>query len=399
MDLLDGALFARGDADRVFAALRRTAPVAWHATPQGGGFWSVLRHADVVTVLRDPATFSSARGTGHVSAHDARDAAPSHRSLNASDGDVHRALRAIVADAFGPDAVAAHAPWQRARAAALVDGLVARGGGDAVGELAEVLALDWLARVLGIAGDDRARLADATQAIARHADPRWRPAGLAAMTAGEAFLAGERALFALIFAWVDDRRAHRRDDVLGRLVACGAALDERDLVHAIRLLALTGHHSTALAIAGAVHALAGHPDQAARFAAGAPISAAIDEVLRWTSPIVRFGRFAARDAVIAGQPIARGDRVVVWFRSANRDAAVFVDPDRFDIARAPNPHVAFGAGPHACFGEPFVRVQLAAALEAVRGVRFALAGEPAWLASSVTSGLVALPIAASPRAR
>jgi cytochrome P450 len=392
IDLLDGELFARGDADRALAELRRATPVAWCADGEGGGFWAVLRHADVVAVLGDPVTFSSAWGTGHVSRLDAMGPPPAHRSLNASDGEVHRGLRALVSEAFGADAIARDAGWLRGRAEALVAGLVVRGGGDAATELAEALPLAWFARVLGISDEDTARLRDATTAIARHADPRCRAAGV---EAGAAFVAGERALRALIVAWIEDRRRYARADVLGRIVALGGGLDERDLVYAIRLIALTGHHSTAFAIAGAIDALAAHPEAAARLAAGAPVGRAIDEALRWTSPIVRFGRRAARDAVIGGQPIARGDRVVMVFRAANRDDAVFAAPDQFDVARSPNPHVAFGDGDHACFGAPFVRVQLAAVLEAVRGVAFAIAGPPAWLASSVTSGLIALPVTAS----
>lgn len=387
LDLLDDAAFARDDVDARLAALRASSPVFWYAMPERG-FWAVLRHADAARVLRDPATFSSARGTGHVSAYDGA-APPAHRSVNASDGALHGELRALVGEAL---ASTTHRAWWQAHAARAVATWVDAGGGDAVA-LAEALTLDWLCRALGATTDERARLAAATRAIARHADPACRDAG---QSARDALLAGERALFGLIFDWIRARRLEPRDDVLGRLVQRGDALDERDLAYAIRLVALTGHHSTAFAIAGGLDALATQP-ASAQLADGAPLAPAVDEVLRWTSPVIRFGRVATRAVQLGDRVIAAGARVVVVFRAANYDPEVFPDPMRCDLSRAPNPHVALGAGSHACLGGAAIREQVGAVLDAMRGVALARAGDPRRLASSVTSGFVALPLSARRR--
>ena len=388
VNLLDGELFARGEADAVFAQLRRETPVMWH-----GNFWAVLRHGDVIAVMGDPETFTSSRGTGFVSRLDAAPAPPTWRSLNGSDGAVHAELRSLVERAVGAPR---DTMWLRARARELVDALVERGGGDVVRDLAEQLPIEALARLLGIDGAQREALRACTQAIARHADASQRPAEWGP---GEAFADGERALRRLVADWIDARAGRPPADTIGRLLAASdaAGLPRRDLAYLLRLIALTGHHSTALAIAGAAHALATHPDQAARLAANAPLGPAVDEVLRWTSPIVRFGRFVERDATIGGQTIRRGERVVAFFRSANFDETVFAAPERFDLTRVSNPHVAFGYGPHTCFGAGFARMQLAAAIDALRHVELALAEPPVRLASSVSSGFLELRVTAQRR--
>lgn len=392
VDLLDGELFARGAADAIFARLRRESPVCRH-----GAFWAVLRHRDVVRVMRDPATFSSVRGTGYMSRFDADPSPPRWRSLNGSDGAAHVELRAIVERVVG---VPRDPAQLRASVRERIDRFVARGGGDFAADVAEPLPFGALARVLGVDDEaQRAELLACTQLIARHADADQRPPDFGP---GDAGSDGEGRLRALVADWIAERAGRTRaapGDAIARLLEAmdTAGLPRRDLAYLLRLLALTGHHSTALAIGGAAHVLATQPDVAAKLAAGAPLGPFVDEVLRWTSPIVRFGRFVERDVELGGQAIRRGERVVAFFRSANFDEDAFAAPECFDPARAPNPHVAFGDGPHACFGAGFARAQIAAVLDALRGVRLALAGEPKRLASSVSSGFVALPLSASRR--
>ncbi len=367
IDLLDPELHATGRAAAVFAELRARDPVSRRA-----GYVAVVRHADVLAVATDWATFSSARGTGLVEVA----ADPPLRSIHLSDPPITDTLRAVVAQSFGPPR-ALLAPIREAALARVAAWPIGEPI-DAVATLADPLPWDLLCRLLG---DDLRPLLPTVHRYARHDDARYRRAG---ETAIACFRDAERVVWDAVGELVADRRARPRDDAPSRLIASGA-LAEADLRYAIRFLIQTTYQTTALAIAAAVAICAAHPDQLATLP-GDATPRAVDEVLRIASPVLRFARTATRDTELAGHPIRAGERVVMFYPSANRDAAVFAEPDRVDLQRAPNPHVAFGGGVHVCLGAYLARAQLAAVIDALRTRRIALVEPPRAIRSSVNQG-------------
>jgi cytochrome P450 len=365
-DLLDPTLFERGVAHTVFARLAEEAPLRWHEWARGG-FWAVLRHGVAARVLSDDEAFSSARGTGYASRFDAAPEPPPFRSLNASDGEAHAELRAMLRRAVGQ--------WPNVRARA--EQHCARlGEVEFMSELAEPFTTAVLADVLGLDEAGRRELLSLSYATARHEDPEVR-----GERDGEiAWQEAERSLMVLIERWL---AAPPAEGALARLAEL--PLEPRDRAFLVRLLVQTGHHSTALALGGAALALAEEPSRQEALEAAAT-STAVEELLRWTTPVVRFGRLAVRDLQLEGHTVRAGERVVVFFPAANRDPAVFSRAQHLDLARAPNPHLAFGEGPHGCFGAHVARLQIAAILDALRGRRFSLAAPPTWLRSSFNAG-------------
>jgi cytochrome P450 len=203
-------------------------------------------------------------------------------------------------------------------------------------------------------------------------------------------------------AMADDRRAHPRDDIVSRIVAAevdGERLSDAEFQMFWLLLIVAGNETTRNAVSGAVVALhehglwgwlAGHPEH---------LDTAVDELLRYVSPVQHFRRTATRDTVLGDQPVRAGDKVVIWFGAANRDPAVFDRPDVLDLSRAENPHIAFGTGPHGCLGQHIARIEIDAMLAEVltRMEGFELAGPPEWLPSNFISGPKAMPLRFRPR--
>ncbi|MBI3268064.1 MAG: cytochrome P450 [Planctomycetes bacterium] len=402
IDLLDPELFPRGEAHAVFARLRREAPVAWHPVAGRGGFWAVTRYRDVVRVVTDPAAFPSARGTAFVSRLDGppdADAADAWRppflSLNMSDPPVHGKLRRLLSGEFAATTLGRLAPRIRALARPLVERAVEDGRCDFVEQVAAPLPVRVLCERLGFSPDLVPRLLRLSHRLSRPEDPDFRDPGL---TPEESWRDAERELMELVRRLVAARRRARRPDLVSLLLDArfdGAPLPERDLLFYVRLLLETGHETIANALAGAALAFARHPEERERLWREPGLRPrAVEEVLRFASPVVRFGRFVAADVELGGVPVRAGERVVLFFPSANRDEAAFPWPERFDVARAPNDHVAFGAGPHTCLGAHLVRLELSIVLEelARAGVVVELAGEPEAFRSGLNAGLKRLPV-------
>lgn len=368
IDLLDPTLHASSQAHEVYATLRRHEPISWR-----GDYWAVLRHPDVVEVAADWRRFSSARGTGVR----AIDAGPPLRSIHISDPPIHTEMRRIVEVSYGHG-------WLRALAEPIREQARARiaawaGSVDAVATLADPLAFGVLERFLGQPAPELLLI---LHRFARYDDPRYRHPG---ETPAQCFRSAELLVWDFLRDLVAERRARPRDDVPSRLLASGA-LDDRDLMYALRFILQTTYQTTSLAIAGGVATLAAEQAQLRALPREATPRAA-DELLRWTSPVIRFGRQVTHDTTLAGVPLRAGDRVLMFFASANRDESVFATPDRVDLLRAPNPHVAFGAGPHVCLGAALARLQLCAVIDALRDLEFELAEPPRAFQSSVNAGV------------
>jgi cytochrome P450 len=399
IDLSDNATFARGFPHGHFTWAREHAPVYWHeptaATPDGEGFWVMSRHADAMAVMRDPATFSSDKGGGRTAGGTGlKDEYKAGKFLNWSDDPRHKRLRSLVNQGFTNRAIHALEAELRRRTVALIEALPEDEPFDFVACFSRDLPLQAICLVLGVPQEDRALLAD------------WVDAGIAAPTP---------EIIARDYAWqlrdygarlIARKRRNPADDVLSTIIharlepdeddSAGGPLTDDELLNFFMLLFAGGAETTRSAIGGGLLALMENPQQLERLrtAGVAEMRTAIDEVLRWTTPSIHKRRTATCDVSFKGHRIKAGDKVTYWEMSANRDAAVFDDPFRFDIARSPNLHVAFGFGAHVCLGASLARMEMRLAFAELLGriETFTPAGPIEWMPSNRLLGIRHMPL-------
>jgi cytochrome P450 len=413
------------------ARLRRRSPVVWVEEapvlgwPGGPGFWLVLRHADVESVLRRPAVFSSWLGATQI-----RDPATAEalgyvrRMMLNMDPPEHSRLRRLLTRSFTPRAVARleqrireHA---RARCARVLVG--PRGECDFAKDLAADLPLLTLADVLGVPEQDRWLLFDWSNRVIGYQDPDYAssaefdPSGATPMAREAISLRPEPGhdgrmpdprtregmpdLYAYAHLLADEKRRRPGDDVMSILLAQvdddGGRVDVAEFENMFWLFAVAGNETVRNGLPGACIALLEHPSAQGELRADpAALPGAVDEMLRWWTPVMTFRRTAAADCELGGQQIRAGDKVVVSFSSANRDEAVFANAGWLDIRRNPNPHLVFGHGPHFCLGAHIARAQMRALFAEVlaRTSALAYAGEPSFLRSNFQRGVKRLPVA------
>ncbi|MBO2462044.1 cytochrome P450 [Actinomadura sp. LCR2-06] len=387
----------------MFDELRRTAPVHWNPESDGGsGFWSLTRHADVVAADRDQERFTSERFV-NLEEVDERQAAI-RRSLLETDGPRHAALRRVLQRAFTPRAVAGYATFLRGLTARTLDRALARGTFDFVAEIAADFPINVLARMLDVPDGDTGRLIDWGNRIIANTDPdyadvllhseeseRYRDLPFRSPASLEVFEYG-RELAA-------KRRGGEGTDLVSRLVnqtpIDGVPLSDRDFDNYFLLLVVAGNETTRHAITHAMRALIEHPEQAERLRDEPELMpVAVEEFLRWASPVYHFRRTATCDTEIGGTAIRAGDKVVLWFASANRDEEVFADPYRFDVTRAPNDHIAFGKGAHFCLGSALARLEMRIMFEELlpRLADVRLAGGIRRVRSNFVNGIKEMPV-------
>jgi cytochrome P450 len=404
IDLLDHDLFADHEPWEVFDLLQREAPVFWHPEPDGPGFWAVTKYEDVLSVLRDTETYSSALGGVATIETLPDDVLEVRRNFMEMDPPQHSQFRRIFAADFTPRAVRRYEPWLHELTLEVLEPALAKGEFEAVHEVAAPIPIRVLARILGLPDEHLARLVELGDKLLVDTEPDY---------VGDRAFAGERPedrylpfgspwaeeLCRLGRQYYDDRRAHPRDDVLS-LIA-NAELDDcplsgRDLDNTFAILVVAGNETTRQAIASGLLAFARNPDQW-QLLRDEPLRlpAAVEEVLRISHPVWHFRRTARAATELHGQRIEGGDKVVVWYAAANHDPDVFPDPHRFDISREPNEHATFGrVGPHFCLGAHLARLELTVLLEELvpRVESIELAGEPSRLRSNFTNGLKHLPL-------
>ncbi|MFI9201477.1 cytochrome P450 [Streptomyces sp. NPDC053048] len=418
--VFDPATYARGVPHSLFRALRDHSPVcrvpepAVGPWPEGPGYWAVFRHADVKHVLRTPELFSSHLGATQLRDPDSEgDLRFVRTTMLNQDPPAHSRLRRIVAATLTPRAVRELEAVIEARARALVDAVADRGETD-FAELAGDLPVWTLAHVLGVPQEDRRLLydwanrvigyQDSDYALSHTADPAsLTPTGRAALARrpvprnrpdGPPVNPRSREALADMFHYAHAlAEAPLPGSVMARMREGGLTRDEFEMM--FFLFAVAGSETLRNGIPGGLLTLLDHPDQYELLRTRPELTAAaVEEMLRYWSPVVHFRRTATRDTELGGQRVRRGEKVVVYHPSANRDERVFADPDRFDITRTPNDHVSFGFGPHFCLGAHLARAQMRAMLRTTldRLPGLERAGEPVRLTSNFQNGLKHLPV-------
>lgn len=388
----------RGVPHEAFELLRREAPVFRHPEPDGPGFWAVTRHADVVGVSRDSATYSSARGSTFID--DQTDEAMEQLRLTILNMDPpkHHRYRRLVSRGFTPRMISQLVETIEKRAERIVDEVVDRGGCEFVEDVAVKLPLEMICEMIGLPEADWPRMFELSNKLVGFDDPEYQATPDAGAEAA-----------AEIYGYCDmvaaDRRAHPRDDLMTALVQAevdGERLDDLELNLFFVTLVVAGNETTRNLITHSMLALIEHPDEAQRLRDDPALwPTAVEEMLRWGSSIHNFRRTATRDTVLRGQPIAEGDKVVMYYMSANRDEDVFADPYRFDVGRTPNDHVAFGGGgEHYCLGANLARAEIKAVMRQLvdRLDDLALDGEVRRLRSDFVNGIKHMPVSFRARA-
>jgi cytochrome P450 family 142 subfamily A polypeptide 1 len=347
VDLLDPAFYADLEAmHETFTRLRAEDPVH---RDEANGLWAVTRHADVVDVERRATVFAS--GLGYRSYH-----SPGEDNMIAQDDPGHAAQRTLVARRFTPKAVVRHTDTLRALVTELVDAVIDTGRMEVVGQLAAPLPCRLTARLLGFPEDTWPEMKTWSERLMRYDKAPNDPA------AGLDFIAACQEFNTVLEGVVAERRGCPADDLVS--VWAGAGLADETIFNETGLFISGGAETTRTVIARGLSELARHPDQWDRIGADATlVPGAVEEMIRWVTPLNNFFRTARADSTIGTTPVAAGDRVILLYPSANRDEAVFADPFTFDAFRSPNPHVAFGFGPHVCVGAPLARLELRVLLE------------------------------------
>jgi cholest-4-en-3-one 26-monooxygenase len=391
VDVYDPENFVGSVPHEMFATLRREAPVYPHPNPNGGRFWCVTRHADLVTVNRDNHTYSSWRGATNIDTPPAENIESARMMMLNMDPPEHTKLRKIVNKGFTPRMIRDLMDHLSEEADTLVARSVAQGQVDFVEEVAAELPLIAIAEFLGVPREERKTIFELSNRLIGFDDPEFRTS---LEDAGEA--AAEMYLFAQSIA--DRKRAEPGDDIVSALLAAevdGHRLSDLDFNLFFLLLAVAGNETTRNAISHGMLAFLEHPDQAQRLADDPSlIDSAIEEILRWASPVMYFRRTTTMPVEIGGVEIPEDEAVVFWHISANRDESVFDDPYTFDIGRDPNPHstqqVAFGGGgPHFCLGANLARAEIKVVFEALipHLVDARLAAPPRRLRSNFINGI------------
>lgn len=379
MNLADPRTF-ESDRTEFWRSTRAHNPVYRH---EPHGFWVVSRHADVLAVYRDAAHYTSERGNVLVTLLAGGDSAAG-RMLAVTDGPRHRELRQILQRAFTPSALDRLTRQVRRNTRTLIVDAVSRGDCDFAADVASRIPITTVGHLLGVPESDHDFLLAQTKR-ALSSDDRDSDELESSLARNEIL-----AYFTDLLA---DRRTTPADDVLTALAV--TQLSAEEIVLNCYSLLIGGDETSRLSMIEAVRALAAHPSQWDVLRNGdIDLAAATDEVLRWSTPAMHFGRTAIADTEIAGHPIAAGEVVTLWLSSANRDETVFAEPDRFDLRRTPNKHLAFSYGPHYCVGAQLARIEIAELLAALRkyATGFEIVGEPRRIHSNFLTGYSTLPV-------
>jgi len=399
-DVTTSSLYLDGIPHDRFAALRAERGIAWH--PYGDdGFWAAVRHADVKHVSKSPQQFSSS--VGHTNLWDLEaDALEARRSLIDTDHPDHTRLRRLVAGAFTPKAIRKWQTLTRAIACELLDDFEANSGGNWVELVAAPLPIRVILTILGIPVEDADYLVELSNYLVEGTGEDQSLAPDAFGNTTELRLLpfnspASHAMFEYGARLAEQRRDDPRNDLVTAMVqaeASGEKLSPNEFKNLFHLLIFAGNETTRTALSHGAIAFAEHPEQLARLRTDRSLLATMsEEVLRWSTPILHMRRTATEDTELAGTPIAKGDKVVMWYASANRDEVVFEDPTAFDIGRCDNAQFSFGGGgPHFCLGAWLARLEISElfAEMADRAMSLTMTNQPVRTPSNFVHGVLSV---------
>ena len=399
VDLSDSRSYVPGVPHAWLAHLRRHDPVHWQDEAGGPGFWAVTRYEDCVTVNRDYERFSSAvRGTMPFEMPDEDVAQQSLMMLN-MDPPLHTRYRRLVNKGFTPRMVRDLEANIHRVTDAIIDQVIERGEADFVTDLSAELPLQVIAELLGVPRDDRHRMFEWSNRMVGNEDPEYQTQAEEALVAAMELYAYAAELFAI-------KRIDPHADLMSVLTTVeveGEQLSEMELELFFLLLTVAGNETTRNLMSGAMDTFFQHPDQWQRLLDDRSLlPRAVDEMLRFVSPVMNFRRTAMCDVTLSGTEIKAGDKVVFFHASANRDEDVFAEADTFDIGRDPNPHIAFGGGgPHFCLGANLARMEIRVMFEHLldRMPDIRRRGDLQRLQSQFINGVKHLPVAFTPASR
>ena len=386
--LTDGTFYG-GDPFPAFAWLRDEAPAYFD---EEAGVWGITRYADVKEISKDPATFSNAGGIRPDSS-----ALPMMIDFDAPE---HVRRRRLVSEGFTPKRIRESTDGVRNVCDAIIDKVCEQGYADFVRDIAAPLPMIVIGDMLGVAPEDR-------DALLRWSDDMVKALGSPDPTAMDAAAVAAMEYAEYITAVVEQRRRdHQSDDLVGTLVHAdidGDKLDESSLIYETLLILIGGDETTRHVLSGGMYELLTHPDQFALLAAEPERrQLGIEEMLRWVSPIKNMARTATRDVELHGRTISKGQKLLLLYPSANRDERNFEEPERFDVTRTPNDHMAFGFGAHFCLGNRLARMELITMFDRLfeRLPDLALASdtEPPKRAANFVSGYETMPVTFTPTA-
>ncbi len=399
VDLSDSRSYVAGVPHAYLAWLRRHDPAHWQDEPGGPGFWAITRYEDCVTVNRDYERFSSAaQGTMPFEMGADEIAQQSLMMLN-MDPPLHTRYRRLVNKGFTPRMVRDLEESIHRATDAIIDEVIETGRADFVTQISAELPLQVIAELLGVPQEDRHRMFEWSNRMVGNEDPEYQDQQELALTSAMELYAYAAELFAM-------KRIDPHADLMSALTTVeveGERLSELELELFFLLLTVAGNETTRNLMSGAMHAFFQYPDQWQRLLADRSLlPTAVDEMLRFVTPVMNFRRTAMVETELSGTRIAAGDKVVFFHASANRDEDVFTDPDTFDIGRDPNPHIAFGGGgPHFCLGTNLARMEIRVMYEHLldRLPDIRQDGEVQRLQSQFINGVKHIPVAFTPSAR
>ncbi|HJO22689.1 MAG: cytochrome P450 [Myxococcota bacterium] len=378
-----------------WALLRREAPLTQIEPPGWPAFWALTKHADIIEVSKQPENFLNAPGMTLVRERsDNQEVSQQIRTIINMDPPDHRKYRQVATRFFTPRAIKALDPLVRETARKLVDGLGAEGECDFITDIASLHPLKVIARILGVPESDEPFILKLTNELFGGEDPEFQR--------GEDRMQAMRGLFMEFWEYfgkiMQDRRAKPRDDLASLFANAridGEPMGELETMGYCLIAFTAGHETTRGAIGGGMQALIDNPEQRGRWAREPELTAtAIDEIVRFVTPVNHMVRTAARDYVLRGQKICKGDRLVLFYASANRDEEVFDGPDELHLDRYPNRHLGFGIGEHFCLGAHLARMTSGSLFrELVSRIEYIEpAGTPLRTASNLVPGLKHMPI-------
>jgi len=404
IDLSDIEFWAKPEAEReaAFKRLRDDAPISFYdevlieGFPQGPGYWALTRYADVMHVSRHPELFCSGRGGTNIG-DIPQELAEFLGSIINMDDPRHKKLRGLVNSGFGPKQLNQLLDQVQVRAAGVVDAVASKGECDFVSEIAALLPLQLVCDMVGVPPSLEQSVFAQTNVILGVGDPEY-------VQSYEDLMAAFMTLHQMAMELGQHRLDHPTDDITSILMHAevdGERLTVPEFASFFILLVVAGNETTRTAISHGMLALQDNPEQKTLWMGDFDRYAqdAVEEIVRWATPVIHFRRTATQDTEIDGHPIKEGEKVVMWFNSANRDERAFENPFAFDITRSPNPHVGYGGGgPHFCLGANLARREIRVMFQELfkRLPDLEITGEPARLQSSFIHGIKRMPCAFTP---